>query len=456
MTRAQRVIIIGGGITGLAAAHSLQASGRALHITLLEQLPRLGGCIYTERDGGYVMEHGADVFVTHKPEGRDLCSRLGLSLQSPRQRRAYVKNTRGLVPLPNGFSGLVPTRLGPVLWSPLLSLRGKVRLMGERRVPPYRGDAEESIHDFFTRRFGQEAFANILAPLLGGVAGGDLSMLSLDAQLPHLRQMEQQHGSLLRAKRQKSRGSVLRSLEGGLSSLIDALAAHLKDTDIRTSAAARRVWRTGTQYQVLTGDGARHEADAILVAAPAYAAAKMLASLDAVLAAELAAIRYGAAIMVHLGFGPQAVPRDLDATGYIVAASAVRGAVACTWSSAKFSGRAPGRHALVRVVLARDRPDAVFAMDDKALVTLAREEVHDSLGIKAPPVLTRVHRWYHSLPRYTLGHRERCARIRAACQAHPGLELAGAAYGGAGIPDCIRSAQHAAEALLSERQDLYA
>ncbi len=452
MTRVCRAVIIGGGVTGLTAAYHLQESGKPFEITLLEQSDRLGGCVFTERVDGFVMEHGADAFVARKPHALALCSLLDLPVQSPQTRTAYIRRPDGLVPLSGGFSGLVPAYPGTVLASPLLSLKGKARLLWEWMVPAGQDAAEESMEAFFVRRFGREAYTRVIAPLIGGLSGGDPAALSLDAHLPHLRIMENKHGSLLRAARHspKPAGSALCSLRGGLGTLIDAMASRLQRVSICKSMPVQAVRRQGAGYVVETGSNKLHTADVVLIAVPAYAAASILAPLDAPLAEALGTIRYSAAIMVQLAYRSPDVPRVLDASGYIVAPDAGCKAVASTWSSVKFSGRAPDNHVLLRVVLARKRTDVAFAMDDEALTALACAELQDTLGVKAAPMLSRVHRWHRSLPQYALGHLERRAQIDDMRKAHSGLYLAGAAFNGTGIPDCIRSAQKAVDAILSD------
>ena len=453
MTRARRVVIVGGGITGLAAAHYLQESGAPVEVTVLEKAERLGGCIFTERRDGFVMEHGADVFLARKPHAVVLCAALGLMPQVPLQRRAYVCRADGLRLLPQGFSGLVPVRLGSVLATRLLSPGGKARLLLERWIPPSRSGQEESVKAFFVRRYGREVYARIIAPLLGGLTGADPAAVSLDAQLPHLRAMEQAYGSLMRAtgcRPRRATASGLCSLDGGLGTMIEALRTHLGASGIRTGVPVRAIRRRGSAYTVHAKSGGCWQADAVLVAAPAYEAARMLAPLDDDLAEALGSIRYGATITVQLAYRALQVPRALDASGYIVAPGMGRAAVASTWSSAKLAGRAPADHVLLRIVLGRKHSDAVFAMDDERLIAVARAEVRDVLGVVGPPLLQRVQRWHRSLPHYVMGHQARCARIEAVARRYRGLHLAGAFYHGAGIPDCIQDAQRAGQAILSD------
>ena len=449
----RRVVIVGGGITGLAAAYHLVTRGGAVRVTLLEKSSRLGGCVYTERSSGFIMEHGADVFLARGSGVVELCQSLGLAIQDPLQRRAYVRHADGLHPLPEGFSGLIPSRIQGVLGSRLLSPWGKARFLAERLVPRYAGQQEESIEAFFRRRYGNPCYTRVVEPLMGGLSGGDPGQLSLDAQLPHLRDQEMRYGSLLRAgtrARSVAPRSALQSLAGGMSSLVEALRSSLGETSVEKEAAVRAVYKRDGGFAIEADRQRTWQADAVLVAAPAYAAAPMLAPVDGALAQLLSSITYGATIVVHLAYRTEHVRHALDASGYVVAPKTQSQAMACTWSSAKLPGRAPVGHVLLRVFFGRSPSDNVFAMDEDELTTLAREEVQSVLGATGKPVLQQAHRWHHSLPRYYLGHTGRVERIQARCRAHPGLYVAGAAYRGAGIAACVQDAQRAAHAILED------
>ncbi len=450
----RRVLVVGGGITGLSAALHLQESRAPLDIVLLEASNRLGGCIFTERTGGFVMEHGADVFVSRMPHAVALARTLDLELQEPLVQRALVRQKGGLVPLPEGFTGLVPGRLGPVMDSPLLSFRGKARLLLEWLIPARKEGSDESVEAFFVRRYGKEVYARMIGPLLGGLSGGDPANLSMDALLPHLRAIEEEHGSLLTGAT-RARGTQashgFRSLYGGLGDLIAALQERIRRAaTIRLGARIEAIQRTGNEFVATGSGGIAWRADAVVVTVPAYAAATMLEPLDGALAELLQGIHYGATIMVQTGYEVSPMPRFLEASGYVTTSDAGSLAVASTWSSAKFAHRAPQGCLLVRTVFGRQRGDAAFAMDDDELCSAARAEVAEVLGITAAPVITRVHRWHHSLPRYVMGHRARSDHITLHCRRHQGLYLAGAANHGAGIPSCIWDAQRAAQALLKD------
>ena len=453
------VVIVGGGITGLAAAYRLQA--QPIAVTLLEQSGRLGGKIQTERRDGFVVELGPDIFLARKPRGIGLCRDLGLADRiqetNTTRRGSYIQKDGELHRLPEGLSGLVPTRLGPMMRSPLLSARGKLRLAMDWIRPPRRDEADESVGGFITRRLGEEAYTNLVEPLLGGIYGGDGHTLSLQATFPQLRAAEREHGSLLRGLLKTraapsptaSWGTAFVTLRDGMDALIAGLAAHLTGVDIRLNQPVHKVTRVGDGYAVHTGEAAPVRADVVVITTPAHAAGPLLASLDGPLAEELSAIPHGSTMTLSMAFRAADVPRPLDAYGYIIPRSEGKPVLACTWSSTKIPGRAPEGMVLLRVFVGRSDLHAVFERNDEAILALARAELKAMLGITAMPLFYRLCRWRRAMPQYVLGHPERVARIEQRQAAHPGLFLAGASYRGVGIPDCIQDGERAAQQALS-------
>lgn len=459
------VVVVGGGIAGLAAAYRLTQLAPAVVVTLVEASDRLGGKIVTERVDGFVIEGGPDSFLSAKPRGIGLCRELGLeaTLQrtTPRRRRAFVLRGTRLHDLPEGLTGLVPTRLGPMLRTRLVSPLGKARLALDYALPPRRGDDDEALGAFVRRRLGREVYNRLVEPLMAGIYAGDGDRLSLAATFPQLRQGERDHGGLIRgvlaAKRGDSSPGDARSARpgfvtprGGLGDLVDALAERLRAGGARVLLAApvsRVVGQKAGEtdrYSVELADGRALRADAVVVAAPAGAAADILEELDPTLAAELAAIPHASTAIVSLAYPRAAVPHPLDGHGYVVPRVEGRPALACTWTSAKWADRAPEGHVLLRVFLGRFGREEALAGGDDDLVALAREEVRGVLGIVASPRPTRVHRWRHGMPQYVLGHPERLVTIEQRLLALPGLDLAGNAYRGVGIPGCIASGEAAA------------
>lgn len=444
-----RAIVIGGGITGLVAAYRLQQAG--VRVTLLEKTSRVGGCIRTVRQDGFIMEDGPDSFVAKKPAARLLCEELGLTLQQtlPQPHRAYILRRGELHPLPDGFSGLVPSRLGPVLRTPLLSARGKLRLLMDLVIPPRRSEEDESVASFFRRRIGREAYQELVEPLIGGISGGDPGELSLMAAFPQLREAERQRRGLISILNKKSPGeSAFLGISGGMESLPESIAGRLQD--VRCHAPVAAVDRVeGAGYRVSLAGGDVLEASWVLMATPASAAAGILRSLDAEIAVLLAAFQYGSVNVVHLAFDARDVARPLDSYGYIVPKTEAQSLVACTWASAKFSGRAPAGKVLFRLFVKsqpNDRPDSG---EDTGVLRTAQREIRLTLGISAPPVFGRIHRWQGVMPRYTLGHVARLAKVRRLLRPHPGLILCGALFGGVGISDRVRNAERACGELSS-------
>lgn len=457
------VIVVGGGISGLSAAERLAAGGA--RVTVLEASGRLGGIVHTERVDGLVMERGADSVVAAKPATRLLCERLGIAdrLVGPTARGAFVYRDGRLRRLPAGLSGLMPTRLGPLATSRLLSARGFARAALEPWQPvPADAGTDESLEAFVTRRVGREAYERLVEPLLAGIYAGDGRRLSVAATFPQLRAVERAHGSLVRGLRARSRatavaGSAFLSLPGGLEELIAALAAALAATGlvtVRRHAPVRAVvgGRHGVddgRPRVVLDDGEWLDADAVVVATPAPRAAAIVAGEDAALAGELAAIAHGSTATVTLAVDRAAVPHRLDATGYVIPRVEGRDALACTFVSSKWAGRAPADVALFRVFVGGAHRAELVERDDAALVAIARRELRETLGVTAAPREVRVGRWLNAMPQYELGHPERVARIAALAAAHPWLAIAGNAFDGVGVPDCIRSGHGAADRLLA-------
>jgi oxygen-dependent protoporphyrinogen oxidase len=456
------VVVIGGGIAGLAAAYRLSREMPEARVTLLEATARLGGKIVTEREDGFVVEGGPDSFLASKPRGVGLCQELGLgaSLQgvTPQPRRAYVLSRGELHDLPEGLSGLVPTRLAPLVRSRLLSPAGKARVALDYLLPASRAIGDESLGAFIRRRLGAEAWERLVEPLMAGIYAADGDRLSLAATFPQLRQAEREHGGLIRGVLAGRRAtatepaapSAFLTPESGLDLLVTALAGQLRERGarVRLEAPVASIARERESYHVRLADGATLPTDAVILATPAFVAADLLAGLDGALAADLAAIPHASSAIVSLAYRREDIPHPLDAHGYVVPRVEQSPILACTWSSRKWRHRAPEGWELLRVFIGRAGrgEEEIRGADDDRLVAMARAEVAARLGERAAPGLVRVQRWPRGIPQYLLGHPERVARIDAALRAQPGLFVAGNAYRGVGVPDCIASGEGAAEA----------
>ncbi len=435
-TRHTDVLVLGGGVAGLAAALRLAESGA--RVRLVEASDRLGGVVRTLRACGYEADVGPDVFLTRKPAAARLADRLGVETATP-TGGALLQRRGRLHPLPAGLTGLVPGRLGPLLTTPALGLRSRLRAAAEPLVPARRSDGDESLEAFAVRRFGRGAWAGLIEPLLGGLYGADLP-ISLRATLPHLHAAERSGGFLTLRGTAASGASPFARPVGGMDVLTEALAGAARAAGVAVEAGVR-VEAVEPGFTVRLSDGSARAADAVLVALPAPAAASVLAGFDASLAAPLRDVPMGTATAVAVGF-PSAGLRVPEASGWLVPRAEGGPVQAVTLLSRKHAGTAPPGHDLARVFL---RPSV--AHDDADALRAAVAHLGHHLG-DVRPDWSAVQRWRAAQPRYTLGHPERLAALDAALAAHPRLALAGASLRGVGLPDVIANAHAAADTLF--------
>jgi protoporphyrinogen/coproporphyrinogen III oxidase len=452
-TARAEVVVVGGGIAGLAAARALREAGR--DALLLEASPRYGGVILTETMGGFVVEAGPDSILAQKPEGLALCRAFGLADRliptNPAMRTIFVLRRGRLHALPEGMMLAVPTRIGPFLRSGLFSWPGKLR-MGFDLVRPRGAAAEdESIASFVRRRFGTEAVERLGEPLMAGIHAGDPERLSIRATFPRFVDLEARHGSLIRgmwaAQREAppSSGSAFYSLAGGLGELVDALVASLPVACRRTNAAVTRFAVGADGFEVALADGTTVGATAVIVAVPAPAAAPLL-SLSPGASEVLSSIRFASSATIALGYRREDVAHRLDGYGFIVPRGEGLRCTACTFVSTKFPGRAPDGHVLLRAFVGGTRDPDVLALSNAELAALARREMGPLLGLRGAPVLERVYRWPCATPQMEVGHLARISRLEAHLAARPGLFVTGAGLRGTGLPDTIADALRAAAA----------
>ena len=449
-----KIVVIGGGIAGLAAARRLEALLPNAAVALVEREPRLGGKLLTERVDGFVVEGGPDSFLSRKERGVGLCEELGLADElvgrRPENEHSFVRRHGTLHPLPAGLTGMIPTSLEALAQSALLSPEGRERIAAEVDLAPLPAGGDESVASFVSRRLGREAYEWLVEPLVTGIYGGDGEELSLRATFPNLRALELEHGSLVRGLLAQPRPNMkfppFVTLRSGMDTLAAALVGGLERTTRLTGRPVLAVRERSGAYAVDIHGGDVLDADAVVVAVPAFAAAELLSELDSDLATTHAEIPYASSAVVTLGYLGQDAVHSLDGYGYVIPRAEGSDVLACTWTSSKWEGRAPSGHVLIRVYAGRFGDRGITSESNEDLIALAREEMH-RLGIDARPMLARVHRWPLGMPQYVLGHLERVERIDAALERHPGLALAGAAYRGVGIPDCIHSGEEAARSV---------
>lgn len=476
-----RVVIVGGGISGLSAAYALHKLRPELEVQLFEASDRLGGNIYTDHVDGFVIEHGPDSFVVGKPHALQLCRELGVEdqlISTPEEHR-LVHFVRGgqLVPLPEGLVLGVPTRLLPLLGSSLLSWAGKLRAALEPLMAVRPGDDDESVHDFFARRLGSEIAERIAGPLIGGIYAGDPRQLSLLATFPQFRQLELQYGSLvlgMLATRGKTRpapptrpasalgrllqvlrralgprtpaGPAFLSFPAGMKTLIEVLAAALPAGCIRLSSAVAHVSAAnpqgGTPARVTLSSGQTLDADAVLLATPVHQSAQLLA--DEALQHELSTIQNVSTATVVLAFDRGDVAHSLNGVGFVVPEGEGR-ILAATWISSKWQHRTPTGKVLMRAFLGGPAHDEQAGLPDAELIELALSELRRLMGHLGQPLLARVYRYQRASPQPLLGHPQRMQRIHARLQQYPGLFLSAGGLDGIGIPDSVKYARAAAE-----------
>jgi oxygen-dependent protoporphyrinogen oxidase len=480
MSDPRRIVVVGGGVTGLSAAHAVlgraRELGREVSVTVLEGGSRFGGIVATESVDGFLLDGGPDSWVASKPLASALARELGLGGElvgtNEASRRYYVAWKGRLHVVPDGLVLGVPTRLAPLARTRLFSLRGKLRMAMEAFLPPRRDDAagDESIAEFARRRLGSEAAERLVEPLLGGISAGEASDLSVRSAFPQLIAMEHEYGSLVRGMRAQRRareaaaraagnrgeegrtsGSAFVSLAGGLGGLVDALVARLRveGATLRLGATVHALARAGRGWRLELDRGPALEADEVLLAIPTHAAARLARPIDEDLGRRLAGFHSASTATVFLGYPRSAIAHPLDGAGFLVPRGSGRPLLAGTWVSSKWNGRAPDGHVLLRAFFGGTTGEEALGRDDEGLTRLARRELKALMGLDAEPVFSRVFRFERGSAQMRVGHAVAMRELRerlATCA--PGLSVAGGGYDGIGIPDCIRQGQDQARTLL--------
>lgn len=488
----KRTVVIGGGVTGLAAAHRLlelsEGRGGDLEVTVLEASDRPGGAIATERRDGFVLELGPDSMITDKPWGLALARRLGLQEEvlgtQEMHRRSFVVRNGKLEPVPEGFQLLAPARFGPLVGTPIFSWPGKARMALDLVIPRREGDEDESLGHFVLRRLGREALERMAQPMIAGIYGADPMKLSLKATLPRFLDMERKHGSVIRGMWARSRAAaggqgtitgpasgngasprtaggptanaqqgvsgarygLFVSFRNGMQTLIDALLARLPAGCLRLNARVDALERNGEQWEIRLADGSAIAADAVVVALPAYRAAELVRTHSPRLAELLLGIPYGSAATLTLAFRAQDVPHPLNGFGFVVPAIEKLSLLGCTFTHRKFAHRVPEGS---DIVLLRGflGGETVERSSEEELVRRMRDDLRKLVGVSAEPRFVVAWRGIKVMPHYHVGHLERVEEMERLAAELPSFALAGNAYRGVGVPDSIHSGEQAAEAV---------
>ena len=465
-----RVAIIGGGISGLAAAYDLEQRRRFVgdvEYVLYEASRHLGGVLRTEHLYGCVVEAGPDSFVSEKPWAANLCREIGLGDQligsNDADRKTYILTRGRLVEMPDGLMFMVPTKILPTALSPLFSWKTKLRMTRELFHPPRAVNHDESVADFVGRHYGQEMVDRLADPLLSGIYGGESASLSVRAVLQRFAEMERAHGSLGRAMLaarkkmksgpRKSAAPLFTSLKSGMQSLPETLVLRLHPASLVTNTTVRSVQPGSDGWTVHLSESSERF-DKAIVAVPALAAASVLRDAAGGLSAELAAIQYSSSITVGLGYDFEVRRALPPGFGFLVPRSEGKQLLAATFVHNKFPNRAPEDRALLRCFFAGTNAEAVWDLADEQIIAVVRDELQQILGpqilgLRAEPLFARVYKWKSAMAQYGVGHLERLQRIKALRERLPGLALAGNGFQGIGVPDCVRSGRDAVKQVLA-------
>jgi len=465
----RRVVIIGGGLSGLSAAFYVRkyykAAGIKPEITVLEKDRALGGKIETLHREGFVIEKGPDSFLARKTEMIDLAKELELDHElvttNPQAKKTYILQRSKLHPMPAGLVLGIPTEIGPFMKSGLVSFSGKVRAMMDFILPPRRSKEDESLGELIERRLGTEVLENMTEPLLAGIYAGDMRKISLQATFPQFGEVERRYGSLIRGMttgrkpvetHTGTKKSAFLTFRQGLQSLVHALVHELQDVDLRTGTAASAikvqaadVSAENGRYEIELDSGEQLAADDIFITTPNFAAAKLLRPHVDV--SPLDAVNYVSVANVVVAFNKKDVATEYDGSGFLVPRKEGRNITACTWTSTKWLHTSPEDKVLLRFYVGRAGDEQNVQLPDDALAELVHKDVREVMGITAKPLFTEITRLMHSMPQYPVGHPANIAKLRAELEADlPGVYVFGAGYDGIGMPDCIKHAKLTAEA----------
>ena len=466
-TEPPRIAILGGGITGLAAAWELKSNHPAIDWHLFEASSRLGGVLETVSHEGWLIEQSADNFLTKIPSVVNLCQELGIQDQllptAEDRRRAMVVRGGHVLPVPEGFILMAPKKIGSIIASSVLSLRGKARLACEPFITAKKTDEDESVASFARRRLGQETLDRLVQPLVAGIYTADPEKLSLAATLPQFPRQEAEYGSLWRANRQSkesgesldsgARYGLFMAPKGGMQQMINSLVEALPANQVSLNQPITTCKRTEHRSWLLIGENQRSlgEYDGLICTIPSYHAATVVKNFDTELADMLIQIPYASASVVCFGVRDDQIKKPVDGFGFVVPAIENRSIIATSFSSYKFPGRTPEGHTLIRTFVGGALNPELAELEEGQLLFKVKNELRELIGLSGEPELAKVVRWPRRMPQYHVGHLDLVAKIEHRQAEWNGLQLAGAAYRGVGVPQCVvdgrNAAKHVADSL---------
>lgn len=456
----KRIAIVGAGISGLSAAQRLGELDASSELTIFEASDRVGGVIQSTEQDGFLFEHSADSFIVSPelPWAGELCEKLGVPLiETTKQHRgALILRGNAFHPIPEGLQLLSVHQLGPLLRSPLLSWPGKLRVACERFVSQKTDGIEESLEQFTVRRYGREMFERIVQPLVGGIYTADPKKLSMSAALPQFVKLEEKYGSLARASANSTasrqdrgaRYSLFRSPKNGMQGLINTLRSRLvhSGVSLRTSTQVQSIKRKESGWELKLTDGSE-EFDAVICALSIPAMSKLASDVSIDLSRDVSEIECVSTAIVCLGYDRSQVAHPLNTFGCVIPSVERRRILAVSFTNVKFPVRAPEGSVLMRVFVGGALQPELAELDDAEMLSLVHQELHELFGVQGDAVTSKIVRWPRGTPQYHLGHVQRVKRIEAEVARLPNFEIAGNAFHGVGVPQCVRGGWAAADRL---------
>ncbi|KHE66809.1 protoporphyrinogen oxidase [Halobacillus sp. BBL2006] len=463
MSQQKQVVIIGGGISGLTAAYYLQKEKQkenlSIDLKLIESSKRLGGKIQTVQKDGFTIERGPDSFLARKESAARLAEEVGLKdqLVPNGTGQSYILVNGKLHPMPSGSFMGIPTQVRPFLFSGLFSPVGKVRAAQDLVKAKKEVEGDQSLGLFFRRRLGNEVVENLIEPLLSGIYAGDIDELSLQSTFPMFYDFEQHYGSLIKGLRKKypmkkrkkgeKKPSMFRTLEHGLESLVDAIEDSLESGIVQKNTQVNHIEKHDEGYHLLLSDGTVQEADAVIIAAPHFAAQRMLSQYEFM--APFKETNATSVANVAMAFDESAIKKDIDGTGFVVSRNSDFRITACTWTHKKWPHSTPEGKVLLRCYVGKPADQEVVHLSDEEIVEICLRDLNQTMDITERPDFSVVTRWHDSMPQYKVGHKERLDQITAEMKEHlPGIYLAGNSYRGIGLPDCMDQGEEAVRQVL--------
>ncbi|GAB4073925.1 protoporphyrinogen oxidase [Barrientosiimonas marina] len=469
MSETKKILIAGGGITGLTAAYYLQKDiqekGLPYEVKLVEASSRIGGKIKTTRRNGFIIEQGPDSMLSRKQPGVKLTGELGMRDQVVHNGtgQSYILVKNKLHKMPGGAHMGVPVRIRPFLFSSILPLSGKLRA-GMDLVIPKGKTGDQSLGAFLRRRFGNKLVENTIEPLLSGIYSSNIDDMSIQATFPEFYQLEQNHRSLINGlkktrpekakppqKTNSQNQGAFFSFANGLETLVERLGDVLGDT-ISREIGVDHVEKKERGYHVLLSNGEVYQADALIMATPHQTLPKIFSQFS--LFEPLRAMPVTSVANVAMAFDKSAIKKDIDGTGFVVSRNSDFRITACTWTHKKWPGAAPDGKALVRCYVGRPDDASIVNKSDEEIKAIVLRDLNKTMDITAEPEFSVVSRWKSIMPQYTVGHTDRIAGVRRAVRRElPGVTLAGSSYDGVGVPDCIDQGEKAANEVLAHLND---